>query len=200
MPMLESLKPPRGASLLLSLFSNLPDFKDIEGDLSEEFQQLALLAGPSAARQWYWSQTIRNSVALVARRESISALGAGLFSVALFSLVMPLVFQSLRFALSSLPRIAGARIFLMTLVEIVLSFVLGSLLTRVVKGSEPLLRLTFTIAYLVSLVSFIIRSGMYQWWSPFQFSLNFVGMICVIAFFWLGTLASERGQARLSVS
>lgn len=198
--MLESLKPPTGASLLLSLFSNLPDFEDVEGDLSEEFHQLALSAGPTAAREWYWRQAVRNSFAFVARRESINSLGAGLFSVAMFSLVMPLMFQWLRFAMDSLPRIPGARIFLITLLETALSFVLGSLLTRVLKGSEPLLRLTFSVAYLVRLVSFIIRSGMYLWWSPFQFSLNLAGLICVIACFWLGSLSSQRGESRPSLS
>lgn len=115
--MLETLRPPKGASWLLSLFAGEPDFPEVEGDLSEEFQQLALQSGPSAAQQWYWREALRNARAFVIRRGSINALGAGLLSVAIFRLVMPLFSHWLRNELASVPRVPGLGILLITLFE-----------------------------------------------------------------------------------
>src|SRR2546426_2302648 len=192
MHMLEPLRPPKGASVLLNLFASEPDFPQVEGDLSEEFQQLALQSGPSAARQWYWREALRNVLAFVTRRESINALGTGLLSLAIFRLVMPLFFHWLRNELASVRRVPGLGSLLMTLFEIGFSFLLGAVMSRMLKGREPLLRLTFTVSYLVSVASFIIRSGMYVWWTPVQFSLNLFGLLCVITSFWIGSLHSER--------
>lgn len=198
--MLETLRPPKGASLLLSLFASETDFLQVEGDLSEEFQQLALQSGRSAARQWYWHEAVRNAFAFVTRRGSINALVSGLLSLGIFRLVMPLFFHWLRNQLVSVPRVPGLRILLITLFEITLAFLLGAVMSRMLKGREPLLRLTFTVSYPVSVVSFIIRSGMYVWWTPVQSSLDLFGLLCVITSFWIGSLYSERSQRRLALS
>src|SRR2546430_3296576 len=199
--MLEILRPPKGASLLLRLFASEPDFPQVEGDLSEEFQELDLQAGPSAARQWYWREALRNAFGFVTRRESINAFGTGLLSLAIFRLVVPLFFHWLRNELASVPRVPGLGILLMTLFEITLSFLLGAVMSRMLKGREPLLRLTFTVSYLVSVASFIFRSGMYLWWAPVQFGVNLFGFLCVITSFWIGSLCSERrAQGRESLT
>ncbi len=196
--MLETLRPPKGASLLLNLFASEPDFPQVEGDLSEEFQQLALQSGPSAARQWYWREALRNALAFVTRRESINALGAGLLALAIFRLVMPLFSHWLRNELVSVQRVPSLGILLITLFEITSSFLLGAVMSRMLKGREPLLRLTFTVTYLVTVASFIIRSGMYVWWTPLKFSVNLFGLLFVITSFWIGSLCSEGRQQRLS--
>ena len=199
--MLETLRPPKGASLLLNLFASEPDFPQVEGDLSEEFQQLALQSGPSAARQWYWREALRNALAFVTRRESINALGAGLLSLAIFRLVMPLFSHWLRDELASVPRVPTLGILLITLFEIALSFLLGAVMSRILGRREPLLRLTFTVSYLVNVSSFILHSGMYLWWGPVQFSVNLFGLLCVITSFWIGSLCSERrAQGRESLT
>lgn len=199
--MLETLRPPKGATLLLNLFANEPDFPQVEGDLSEEFQEVALQSGPSAARQWYWREALRNVRAFVTRRESINALGAALLSLAIFRLAMPSFSRWLRIGLVSAPRLPGLGVLLLTLFGTTLSFLLGAVMSRMLRGREPLLRLGFAVSYLVSVATFVFRSGMYQWWSSSQFSLNLFGLLCVITGFWIGSLCSERrNRRRLSLS
>jgi len=71
-------------------------------------------------------------------------------------------------------------------------------MSRMLNGREALLRLTFTVSYLVIVASFILRSGMYLWWGPVQFSVNLFGLLFVITSFWIGSLCSEGRQQRLS--
>src|SRR5262245_10451829 len=189
--MLKPLRPPRGATLLLNLFASEPDFPQVEGDLCEEFQELALQSGPSAARQWYWREALRNMRALVTRRESINALGAGLISLAIFRLVIPWFSRWLRTELLSVPRVQGLGVLLLMLLGTTLSFLIGVMMSRMVRGREQLMRLAFAVSYLVSLGIVVYRSGMYQWLSRVQFSLNLFGMLCVITGFWIGSLCSE---------
>jgi putative ABC transport system permease protein len=63
----ECFEPPRGAVLLLSFFWSDPEFPQILGDLFEEFQERVGVAGETAARRWYWRESLRNAWALTRR-------------------------------------------------------------------------------------------------------------------------------------
>lgn len=198
----ETPKPPKGASLLLRLFASEPDFPQVEGDLSEEFQQLALQAGPSTARQWYWREAVRNARAFVIRRGSINVLGTAVLSVCIFRLVMPWLVRWLRLELASMARVPGLGFSLITSFEITVSFVLGVVMSRILRRREPLLRLSFTGFYLVNVLYFIFRSRIYEWWlrEPVYFYRFNFGLLFVITSFWIGSLCSERRARRLSLS
>ena len=58
-------QPPRIATWLVNLFT-LPDDETIVGDLFEEFCQLVSISGVAVARRWYWRQSLKTIVHLVA--------------------------------------------------------------------------------------------------------------------------------------
>jgi hypothetical protein len=58
-------QPPRIATWLVNLFT-LPDDESIVGDLFEEFCQLVSISGVAVARRWYWRQSLKTIVHLVA--------------------------------------------------------------------------------------------------------------------------------------
>lgn len=192
--MLDLLRPPEAASFLLRLFAGEPDFPQVEGDLREEFNQVALQSGPNTARQWYWNEALRNMRAFITRRGSINVLGAAAFGIALFSLLAPLYFRWLRYELTSVPRMRGLGFFLMTLSEMAFWLVSGLVLGRVLTGRGPMLRLVFTGFYLLRVTFFILTSGIYTWWlkEPIQIGRGLVGLIGVITSFWIGSAWSER--------
>ena len=53
------MMPPRIASWLITLFMPQDEAQEIQGDLLEEFSELASHSGVGAARSWYWRQTIK---------------------------------------------------------------------------------------------------------------------------------------------
>jgi hypothetical protein len=61
----DSVQPPRIAVWLVSLFAPVGDVESIQGDLLEEFSQLASEKGIASARRWYWRQTIRTTAHLL---------------------------------------------------------------------------------------------------------------------------------------
>jgi len=192
--MANTTKPPYWATLLLSLFAGESDFPQIEGDLREEFYQLASESGREPARAWYWRQAWRNATTLIRRPSMINTLVGAAFCVAVFRLVTPLVFRWLRFELSSAPRTPGLRFVLITLFEITFVFILGLLISRVLKGRESLLRLTFTLFYLLIPANIILFSRIYAVWlnKPWHFAMDQLVLLFVITSFWIGSLMIER--------
>jgi hypothetical protein len=61
----DSVQPPRIAVWLVSLFTPVGDVESIQGDLLEEFSQVASEKGIASARRWYWRQTVRTTAHLV---------------------------------------------------------------------------------------------------------------------------------------
>src|SRR5215469_1959590 len=61
---MEYVTPPRGALAILNFFASEPDFANVVGDLSEEFQQRASAHGHPAAKRWYWREAFRNAMVL----------------------------------------------------------------------------------------------------------------------------------------
>ena len=188
--MLETVKPPKGASLLLNLFAGEPDFPQVEGDLSEEFHQRVLRSGLNSANLWYWREALRNAQAFLTRRDMINVLGSAALGVALFYLAAPLFSNWLRGKLVSVPRLPGLKFFLLTLFEITFVLTLGAVLSRILRGRVPLLRLTFSVFYLLRLAFFVSTSGYYQLWlqEPARLTQDLFGVLCVITSFWIGSL------------
>jgi len=58
-PLAHSVQPPRVAVWLLNLFTIADEEESIQGDLLEEFSQIALTSGFRDARRWYWRQAIK---------------------------------------------------------------------------------------------------------------------------------------------
>jgi hypothetical protein len=58
------LQPPRIALWLVSQFTPAEESESIQGDLFEEFSQLASKSGVAVARSWYWRQTVKTIVHL----------------------------------------------------------------------------------------------------------------------------------------
>jgi len=54
-----SVRPPRIAVWLISLFAMAEEAESILGDLLEEFSPLASKMGARSAQKWYWRQTIK---------------------------------------------------------------------------------------------------------------------------------------------
>jgi len=188
----ETIKPPQGATLLLSLFAGESDFPQIEGDLTEEFHQLASQSGPEAARAWYWREAWLNAWALIRRPRLINTLVGAAFCVAVFRLVTPLFLRWLRYELSSAPRTPGLRFLLITLFEIATVLILGAVMSRVLQGRESLLRLTFTLFYLLITAKFILWH-----FAMGHFAMDQLVLLFVIASFWIGSLMVQRfGQRK----
>jgi len=63
-----SVRPPYLAEWILRHAASPDDARWIAGDLHEELIERATSQSPAAARRWYWSQTIRSILPLLARR------------------------------------------------------------------------------------------------------------------------------------
>ena len=59
MPQRYFFQPPRVAVWLVNLFTPAREAESILGDLLEEFSQVASKSGVTAARRWYWRQTVK---------------------------------------------------------------------------------------------------------------------------------------------
>src|SRR5881394_208843 len=53
------VRPPRVAIWLVDLFTPDEDAEAIQGDLLEEYSELALKSGVASARRWYWRQSVK---------------------------------------------------------------------------------------------------------------------------------------------
>ena len=150
------LQPPRLATWLIGLFASGGEAESIPGDLLEEYSHLALEAGVSVARRWYWRQTVRSIAHLF---------GAG-FRIAPWSTAAVVVggFFLLRFV-SGLPnKVLNAvtdqyliywsthfrtYVFLatdgMTIAHLLAALVVGSIVGLVAKGREMVAAMTLAL-------------------------------------------------------
>jgi len=190
-------KPPRTPALLLSLFSGEPDFRQIEGDLSEEFHSLLLARGPKDARRWYWREVRRNLWVLLKRPSTIQVLAVAALSVFIFKFAAAgPFFRWLQTELYSAPRIPGLRLILMTVFETMVAMLLGGLMSQLLKGREPLLRMAFTACFLLFLLRNHLLISL-----PFngRLALMYVSPSFILLAFWIGSLLiSRRRPQRLA--
>lgn len=195
--MTDAIKPPKLATVLLSLFASEPDFPQIEGDLSEEFHNRLLASGPDVARRSYWREAFRNMWALTKRSSTIKVLAVAalsicisVFSVGPFShWLITLDLGGFAFALTLL---------LLYLFNTTIALVLGILMSRFLRGREHMLRLAFTGFYLLYIICGYIKIkgplvlDMY-------FTLNAVNWSLVLIAFWMGSVwISQRRLRRLA--
>jgi len=152
--MSELVKPPTIPATVLSFFSSQPDYFALAGDISEEFQERARTASPTAAKLWYWRETFRNAWALTAREVlrtpgrtfllalgsliAVNALTAGYVVIRYYprwfqySDVMEMVFD---------PRQSRVFLTLQFIVPLLVGWIAGKLL----PGREWALALLFTL-------------------------------------------------------
>src|SRR5262245_48635976 len=198
----ESAQPPKVAHWLLGLFRSEPNFPQIEGDLSEEFHQHLLTSGPHIARRWYWREVLRNLWVFTKRPRSIQVFVVGALCVVIFRFAPPLSMSLMRNKLSLIP--CGL---LLVLFQVAFGLALGCLMSLIVKGREPLLRLTFASFSMVWLAHTL------GYWSQhstmtesFTLSLRnlfwpgqlFSRFFCAVIVFWIGSLWMEWRRRQLA--
>src|ERR1700712_2480753 len=66
--MTKRVKPPRLARLLVRMAAPSADVKFVIDDLEEEFETRLDAHGVRVAHAWYWSETMRSFIPLIARR------------------------------------------------------------------------------------------------------------------------------------
>jgi hypothetical protein len=59
------IRPPRLAVWLVNLFTPYEQSESIQGDLLEEFADLASKSGGVSARRWYWRQSVKSTARLI---------------------------------------------------------------------------------------------------------------------------------------
>jgi hypothetical protein len=72
------VRPPRFSTWLLELFSLDEESDVIQGDLLEEFSELALKSGVKSACRWYWRQSIKSAAHLAIARFSTKPMSLAL--------------------------------------------------------------------------------------------------------------------------
>ncbi len=65
MPRAPIVRPPRIAVWLIELFASAEQVEAIHGDLLEDFSVIASRSGISAARRWYWKQSLKSVTHLI---------------------------------------------------------------------------------------------------------------------------------------
>jgi hypothetical protein len=59
------VQPPRVAIWCVNLFTPDEEAEAVQGDLLEEFSELALKSGVASARRWYWRQSVKSIVNII---------------------------------------------------------------------------------------------------------------------------------------
>ncbi|OFW08402.1 MAG: hypothetical protein A3H96_21100 [Acidobacteria bacterium RIFCSPLOWO2_02_FULL_67_36] len=190
----DSVKPPRTASLLLTLFSGEPDFTQIHGDLIEEFHQRVRRLGPRHARAWYTREVFRNVRSLMARPRLISTVGAAALSVAVIRLTARPFFHWLQLELASAPRMVGLGWTLRAVFEVTVSGIVGFTMGSVSSGRGPVLRATFSAFFLLWLAYWVVIRGYVDVWlaDPIRGPLDAAESFLIVAGFYAGSLGAER--------
>jgi hypothetical protein len=198
----ETIKPPAGASWLLSIFALEPDFQQVDGDLREEFHQLALREGIKAARNWYWREAFRNAWAFSMRPSTIRLLTAAALCVLVFRLTNSPLNRWLRTALMPAPRVLGLGLLLSSLIHTGVALGLGYSAESILQRREPRLPVAFIGLYLLAIAYWMCVTHYYQLWllAPGRIPVDLVKTIVVAGAYWIGVAWAARsgsGAARL---
>ncbi len=147
--MSEMVAPPKWILFVLWPFKGEPCYTQIEGDLSEEFQQRASEYGIADARRWYHREVCRNLASLLRRWGTISAiilpilcivLSYPLFNRAIWS-IWQLFWRSPRWSFSSI-------LFYVLFYHSSTGLLLGVICGLTLRGHERMVRLVFGAYYL----------------------------------------------------
>ena len=210
----EITAPPKWILFLLWPFKGESCYPQIEGDLSEEFQQRTSKHGIAEARRWYRHEVCRNLWSLTWRWETIAVIGLPLFCVALRdSTPIPFMYflLPLRPVLDPLLAAPGMAMHIMSILIILLPttiipgvafpVVCGELL----KGHERMIRLAFTAYWLGLSVVYGIEhfdslmrdlgQGIPRGLSP-SVVIGLLGPVYILPFIWMSSIWVERRRCR----
>jgi|SRR5215831_10647734 len=198
----ETMKPPAGASWLLSIFTLEPDFQQVDGDLQEEFHQIALREGTRAARNWYWREAFRNAWAFSMRPSTIRLLAAAVLCVLILRLTNRPLNRWLRAALMPAPRVPGLSLLLGSLIQTGVVLGLGYSAESILQRREPRLPAAFIGLYLLAIAYWVCHTHYYQLWllAPKRIPWDVAKTIVVAGAYWIGVAWAARsgsGAARL---
>ena len=198
----ETMKPPAGASWLLSIFTREPDFQQVDGDLREEFHQLVRREGTEAARKWYWREVFRSACAFSMRPSTIRLLTAAALCVLILRLTNSPLNRWLRAALMPAPRVLGLGLLLRSLIHTGVVLGLGYSAESILQRREPRLPVAFTGLYLLAIACWVCVTHYYQLWllAPRRIPVDLASTIVVVCVYWIGVAWATRsgsGGARL---
>lgn len=173
-PQVEMVHPPRIADWLVNLFISTGEAESIPGDLREEFSQVAAKSGVAVARSWYWRQTVKTIayLAIMAFRVapwSTAAVVVAGFLLGIFVHGLPdkllsavtdkyLAYWSTHFEIYKFLATEG-----MFIAQMILSLLLGCIVSFVAKGREMVatgtLALVFGVLSVPASVEWLARTG-----------------------------------------
>jgi hypothetical protein len=197
----EITAPPKGILFLLWPFKGEPCYPQIEGDLSEEFQQRESEYGLAAARRWYCREVCRNLGSLIWRWITIPVIILPFFCIALgTSLLNPGIGSMYLHGHPSNWEISRL-LFASFLNSSIIGLSLGIFCSRILRGHERMVRLAFGayqlgfLAVMFHLMGIKILSN-----SPemrfFLIGLRYLKPILTFAFMWTGSIWIERRRNR----
>jgi hypothetical protein len=140
-------QPPAIPLAILCFFAGQPNFSAVIGDLREEFHQRAQSSGSTAARRWFWRETFRTGWALTAGELLRAPIRTTLLALICFiaigasTALSPYLFQRNLVDLVYGPQ----RFWVLVLLSIIPSLVVGWIGGRLLSGREWALALTFIL-------------------------------------------------------
>jgi hypothetical protein len=209
----EITAPPKWILFLLWPFKGESCYPQIEGDLSEEFQQLASKNGRTAARGWYRREVCRSVASLTFRWATIAAIALPLLCLAFKNSVIDIF---LYFSMTIVKWFPTHDFMTQLLIFILLStgikgLAFGMICSAPLRGHERMVRIVFTAYYLGfwaiwginhshALIAFRLANP--ESWIPLLgFPMHFhftfiVEPVWILAFFWYGSTWVERHHCR----
>jgi len=204
---------PRWILFLLWPFKGESCYPQIEGDLSEEFQQRVSKHGIADARRWYRREVCRNFWSLTLRWPTIAVIVLPLFFVALRdSTPIPFMYLllPLRPFLDPLLAAPGTAMHIMSIIALLLpTTIIPGLAFPVVcsallRGHERIIRLVFTAYFLGLSAMFGINHFNSLIWelrigmgilSP-VIVLGLLEPVYILPFIWMSSIWVERRRSR----
>lgn len=207
----EITAPPKWILFLLWPFKGEPCYPQIEGDLSEEFQQRELEHGLPAARRWYFREVCRNLLSLTWRWETILVIAIPLLCISLSNTIWyRLIGLGYTLITHDLLRVNSWNISSLTFYILLnwslVGLSLGIVCGRIFSGHEQMVRLVFG-AYYLGLTVFSYRAigiaiaGMQtQSLLATAYRLMYFKPIGTLVCIWIGSMWIERRHRRHSAA
>jgi hypothetical protein len=202
----EITAPPRWILFLLWPFQGEPCYPQIEGDLSEEFQQRELEYGMAAARRWYCREVCRTLWSLTWRWVTIPVIILPLLCIALNYLLMRGLIGSIyRAHLPSSNWPILWILFASLLNSSIAGLFLGMICSRVLSGHERMVRLVFGAYYLgLLLIAYPFMSITILSPAPTMTAIGYLLIylrpICTLICVWIGSIWIEHRHRRQSAA
>jgi hypothetical protein len=192
MRMVKATAPPQWILFLLWPFKGESCYPQIEGDLSEEFQQQESIHGIAVARQWYYREACRNLWSMIWRWTTIAAISVPLVGFTLGDYIRHLFLSTSNLWHWFILGIIVDSLFTSSLIGLAL----GIVCSRLLKKHERLVRLAFGV-YQLGYLLMIIIGGVGVLGPSFAARVFLIGLICLrpiwtLIFFCMGSIWIER--------